>query len=119
MAENKPRRARISDVALAEEREALRIKAEGLDKIASLLAKIDALIGDVLDERSKLEEVGMSSLKVVELLGAQNINRRILRIRRDEWALEVGAQTVDTAEVTAGLSGIEETSKESPKPVKK
>lgn len=89
------RKQRISDVAFAEEREMLERKAQGLDEIAGLLTKVDALIGDILAARERLEAAGMSRMEIVRKLGAVSINRRILRLKPEEWDAEVGGEHPD------------------------
>lgn len=89
------RKQRVSDVAFAEEREMLERKAQGLDEIAGLLTKVDVLIGDILTARERLEAAGMSRMEIVRKLGAVNINRRILRMKPEEWAAEVGTERTD------------------------
>ena len=94
------RKQRVSDVAFAQEREMLKLKSEGLDTIAALLTKVDLMVGEILDAREALEAIGMSRMEIVRKLGAVNINRRILRMKREDWAAEVGGDLEDSADET-------------------
>lgn len=106
------RKQRISDVALAEERERLERKAQGLDEIAGLLTKVDAVIDEILTARDRLEAAGMSRMEIVRKLDAGNINRRILRLKREEWAAEVGTQPNEDDSLSEGKDNQELSSEE-------
>ena len=106
------RKQRISDVALAEERERLERKAQGLDEIAGLLTKVDAVIDEILTARDRLEVAGMSRMEIVRKLDAGNINRRILRLKREEWAAEVGTQPNEEDSISEGKDNQELSSEE-------
>ena len=106
------RKQRISDVALAEERERLERKARGLDEIAGLLTKVDAVIDEILTARDRLEAAGMSRMEIVRKLDAGNINRRILRLKREEWDAEVGTQSDEEDSLSEGKDNQELSSEE-------
>ena len=106
------RKQRISDVALAEERERLERKARGLDEIAGLLTKVDAVIDEILTARDRLEAAGMSRMEIVRKLDAGNINRRILRLKREEWDAEVGTQSDEEDSLSEGQDNQELSSEE-------
>lgn len=106
------RKQRISDVALAEERERLELKARGLDEIAGLLTKVDTVIDEILTARDRLEAAGMSRMEIVRKLDAVNINRRILRLKREGWAAEVGTQSDEEDSLSEGKDNQELSSEE-------
>lgn len=106
------RKQRISDVALAEERERLERKAQGLDEIAGLLTNVDAVIDEILTARDRLEMAGMSRMEIVRKLDAGNINRRILRLKREEWAAEVGTHSNEEDSLSEGKDNQELSSEE-------